>query len=317
MYLAFNELSVCSEICNYSPINIARNKINDFIKILVKAKQHKDFRGLVTTQDIHTFQISPIYSIHDWLCDPLVDIKFKTFFRTFYCQKCNYIDNKDYSLNDFQIDLGEHRYSSVGCLVASEMKESVISLETHELWLNETIDGIFSTLDDTDEISVENRQLNNISKEIHFDKLEQKLKYDDFTMLSSGQDLWEKREGLFQNLVFCDSVKDQLYKDPQRFHIVQVAKKLLRIQRYFSEYDGTYNPKELGLDARTESETVKSTPDLKALRLFQKPDSSKEYFYDHIGFTGNYCGRIHFLPDDMNRRCYIGYIGRHLRTKKY
>lgn len=318
MYIAFNELSVHEKTSNCFEKDTSRNIINEFVEILIRIKQHKEFNGLITTQDILTLQVSSKYSIHDWLNDPLVKKIYKTFFRTFYSQKCSYVDNKDYSLNDFQIDIDGHKYSSIGCLVASEMNESVISLETHKLWLNETIDGTFSNLDnDTHEINFEQRQLNNISKGIHLAKLEQKLKDEEFTMISSGQDLWEKREALFPNLVFCESVKDQLYKDSQRFHIVQVAKKLLRLQQYFLEYDGKYNPKELGLYARTESETVKSTPDLKALRLFKKPDGSEEYFYDHIGFTGNYCGRIHFLPDNIIQKCYIGYVGKHLRTKKF
>ncbi|MCS6103526.1 hypothetical protein DWV12_14525 [Clostridium botulinum] len=318
MYIAFNELSVHEEISNCAEKNTARNIINEFVKILARVKKHKEFSGLIATQDIHTFQVSSEYSIQDWLSDPLVDGKYKTFFRTLYSQRCNYIDNRDYLLNELQINVGGHKFSGIGCLVASEMNESVISLGTHELWLNEELDGILSTLDnETDEILNEYRRLNNISKEIHIDKLEEKLKSEDFSMISSGQDLWEKREALFPNLVFCESVKDQLYKDPQKFHIEQVAKKLLHMQQYFSEYDGIYNPKELGLHARTESETVKSNPDLKAFRLFKKPDGSEEYFYNHIGFTSIYCVRIHFLPDDANRKCYIGYIGKHLPTKKF
>jgi hypothetical protein len=318
MYIVFNELSVCGEICNCDQIDIARKTINDFIKILFKAKQHADFVGLITTQDIYNFQFSSNYSIKDWLSDPLVDMKLKTFYRIFCSQKCSYIEYTDYPLNEFLIEISKNKYNCIGCLVASEMKESVISLETHELWHNDMINGVFITLDnEIDKIISDNRQINNISKEVHFDNLEQKLKEDDFAMISSGQDLWEKRESIFPNLVFCNNVKDQLYKDPQRFHILQVAKKLLRIQQYFSEYDGVYNPKELGLDARTESDTVKSTPYLKALRQFEKPDGHTEYFYDHIGFTGHYCGRIHFLPDNENRKCYIGYVGKHLQTKKF
>ncbi|GEM_PF-1445148 len=318
MYIAFNELSVRKKINNCTEKDIARNIINEFIKILIRVKKHKDFCGLIATEEIHTIQILSSYNIHDWLDDPLVERKYKTFFRTFYSQKCSYIDYRDYSLNEFLIQIDKHKFNGIGCLVASEMNESVISIESHELWLNETIEGTFSTIDNnTSNIIYENRQINNISKEIHIDNLEQKLKDENFTMISSGQDLWEQREILFPNLVFCESVKDQLYKDPQRFHIVQIAKKLLRMQQYFSGYDGKYRPKELGLDARTESETVKTNPQLKALRLFKKNDGSEEYFYDHIGFTGNYCGRIHFMPNNTDKKCYIGYIGKHLPTKKY
>ncbi|MGN0462818.1 MAG: hypothetical protein ACI4HZ_10305 [Ruminococcus sp.] len=95
-------------------------------------------------------------------------------------------------------------------------------------------------------------------------------------------------------------------------------KKLERFQEYFSNCSSSYDPKELGIGARTESETVKSDTELKNLRKFQLPNGSEEYFFDHIGFTGKYSGgRIYFLPDNSNNKCYIGYIGRHLPTKKY
>lgn len=318
MYIAFNELSVHKKINNCTEEDIARDIINEFVRILIRLKKYKDFCGLIATEEIHTIQVSSSYNIHNWLNDPLVERDYKTFFRTFYSQRCSYIDYRDYSLNEFLIEIGNYKLNGIGCLVASEMNESVISINSHELWLNETIEGTLSTIDNnTSDIIYKKMQISNISKEINLVNLEQKLKDENFTMISSGQDLWEKRKVLFPNLVFCESVKDQLYKDPQRFHIIQIAKKLLRMQQYFLGYDGKYNPKELGLDARTESETVKTDPQLKNLRLFKKPDGGEEYFYDHIGFTGNYCGRIHFMPDNINKKCYIGYIGKHLPTKNY
>lgn len=318
MYTVLNELSVHPDICLDSKKENARNIINKFVELLHRINRKREFDGLITTPDIYNFQISSKYSIHDWLQDPLVDQKYKAFFRIFYSHKCSYIENNNYSLDEFKINLDNNKYNSIGCLVASERNESIISLQTHELWFNEIIEGIFSTLDNVvDEIVTESRMINNISEEKHLELLEEKIKEEHFAMLSSGQDLWENREILFPNLVFCESVKEQLYSDPEKFHIEQVAKKLIRMQQYFSNYDGLYDPKKLGLNARTESETVKSNKDLKAFRLFKKPDGTRDYFYNHIGFTGKYCGRIHFLPDDCDRKCYIGYIGKHLPTKYF
>ena len=136
--------------------------------------------------------------------------------------------------------------------------------------------------------------------------------------ITSGQDLWEKREKLYPNLIFCENVKDNLYQDSEKYHIMNVMTRLNRLQQYFSAYDGRYEPKKLGMNARTESDTVKKEPSLKNLRLFRKPDGSEEFFFNHIGFSGKYSGgRIYFLPDDANKKCFIGYIGRHLPTKKF
>ena len=95
-------------------------------------------------------------------------------------------------------------------------------------------------------------------------------------------------------------------------------KRLQRMQDYFSTCSNTYNPNDLGLDARTESDTVKADSDLRDLRKFRLPNGQEEYFFDHISFSGKYKGgRIHFLPDNVNNMCYIGYIGKHLPTKNY
>ena len=136
--------------------------------------------------------------------------------------------------------------------------------------------------------------------------------------ISSGQDLWEAREKLYPNLILCDNVKDQLYQDSEKFHILAVMKRLQCLQNYFSQYHEIYNPNELGFDARTESESVKNNPKLKNDRKFRLPDGTEVYFFDHISFTGKYTGgRIYFLPDCKNQRCHIGYIGQHLPTQKY
>lgn len=94
--------------------------------------------------------------------------------------------------------------------------------------------------------------------------------------------------------------------------------RLKKMQEYFEVSHDVYIPRELGMDARTESDSVKNDNSLNKSRLFTMPSGEKQYFYDHIGFTGKYTGgRIYFMPDVENMRCYIGYIGRHLPTKKY
>lgn len=312
MYTIFNELSSL-HVDNFDKEK-ARNIINDFVELLHKMNGKEDFRGLITTQDFFDFTISN-YSISEWLSDPIVKKSHKIFLRTFF-NKCRTIESNDYSLKEFEMTYNSQSINGIGCLVATEFKENTISLKTSLVWNAEEINGKVLTYEEgciLDEFVT----INNLSETNHFDDLEARIFEIEFSMISSGQDLWEKRESLFPNLIFCESIKDQLYKDPEKFHIEQVAKKLLRLQEYFSSYNGIYSPTELGMKARTESETVKNNRFLKGLRYFKKPDGIADYFYDHIGFTGKYCGRIHFLPDDSLKKCYIGYIGVHLPTKNH
>ena len=61
-----------------------------------------------------------------------------------------------------------------------------------------------------------------------------------------------------------------------------------------------------------EGETVESNPKLRSLREFHI-NGEKKYFEKHIIRSSGH--RIHFREEGSN--IYIGYIGKHLKTKKY
>lgn len=317
MYLAFNEAAVSEENYNGKVVQNERDIINNFIHVLIEVKKNLNLTSLIATEDFYNFRVSSTYGINDWLNDSLVKKKYKDFFRTFRNMKCNSIDKNDYPLNEFIIMMNGHALVSTGCLFALENDEDVVSVVTDKLWSNNLINGKLNSVSCSNILTTSERKVENIYDKSQIALLKSKFKSQSFKEISSGQDLWEKRKELFPNLVFCENVKAQLYKDSEKFHIDQVIKRLLGLQQYFENCDEVYNPSKLGLYARTESESVKKNPDLRALRLFKKPDGISEYFYDHIGFVGKYCGRIHFIPDNENKKCYIGYIGRHLPTKKY
>lgn len=317
MYAVMNELSFNLENSEVSEKEIARDKISEFVRTLMRVKNIKKFEGFVTTKDIYQFHIFADYGIREWLNDPLVEKRNQTSFRAIINKNCSFINSEEYTLEELKISLERVEHSSLGCLVAVMLNERVVSLNSRRIWDNEVIDGLLLTIDENEEISEEIVVVSNISKEFHVTRLEGKVVDESISMLSSGQDLWERREELFPNLIFCDRVKRQLYTDPEMFHIKQVAKKLKRMQEYFSEDNAVYRPNKLGLGARTESDTVKNSAYLSSFRVFEKPDGTKSYFYDHISFPGRYSGRIHFLPDCENKKCYIGHIGEHLETKNF
>lgn len=316
MYIILNELSTNLSLQDIAQEE-AREKINQFVKLIHSISTFSNFEGVIATADIYSFAFSPYYGIQEWLKDPYVQGSYKQFFRTIYGKRCSYIAPNDF-VNEFEVEMDNEKFISIGCLAACEMKEYIISLETHKIWENIKVNGTLKKISEDAEYEIiKDQVISNLSRNDHLNHVEKMLLDQSFSNITSGQDLWESREALFPNLIFCNSVKDQLYNDSEKFHIGQIIKKLKRMQEYFSEYNGAYNPNILGLDARTESESVKNTPELKEQRLFLKPDGTKAYFYNHVGFTGKYCGRIHFLPDDVNKLCFIGYIGKHLKTQKY
>ena len=314
MYVVFNELSVKPEISEVASSEDAKQIINNFVDYLRKLK--KVINGIIIFEEFYDFKIVQDYGISEWLKDPTIDQGRKQIFRIIRDKNCFNVDKTEYLGGEFKIRINEDDQKSEGCLIAITRDErTVVSFNTNVLWCADKINGKHSRFDEKEMLVTSEETVDNLSNIEHLDNLMAKIKEDRFNRISSGYDLWEQREKLFPDIVFCERIKDDLYKNPERYHIIPVMKRLQRFQSYFSRYDGVYKPEELGLGARTESETVKNS-ELKEYRKFEMPNGRRAYFFDHISFTGKFSdGRIHFRVEEG--KCYIGYIGRHLPTKKY
>lgn len=318
MDITFNELSLDKIFVDKIEKYHVKDCISKFVELLYSLKKNDLLDDLILVSDGQSFYE---YScINEWLSNSKVDIEKKRFLGSFFEKKCQYIDAKTFD-SQFICTIDQKELAGAGFAFACEMNSCAISVITNEVWKKEEIEGSLLRISYEDEVVQEKRKICNYSFHSNIEKFEElgiKKRIREYDNISSGQDLWENRENLFPNLVFCDCVKEQLYKDPERFHILQIMHKLKYLQDYFATYDGIYDPKKLGLNARTESDSVKDNPVLKNKRRFEKPEGGAEFFYDHIGFRGKFTGRIHFLPaPNKEKKCYIGYIGRHLETKKF
>lgn len=317
MNIVLNELSLSKENNIQSPQE-ARTIINQLVNLLHGLISHMGIRRFIVTEDFYSFSVTRDYGIQDWFKDSDVAKKDKDFMRIVLGNKCQRVDGENYVLSDFKVLIGEESSRGIGCLIAFELGGKNISLNTNSLWIKHKITGEYMVFDpDTDDIQCTEEQVDNLFHSDQVSLLQDEVLEDTFKHISSGQDLWENRTILFPHLEFCESVKNQLVEDSQKFHIKQILTKFQRMNMYFGNEETEYNPQILGLKARTESESVQQNPSLRQKRLFSKPNGEKAYFFDHISFTGNYSGRIHFLPDKVNQKCYIGYVGKHLKTKRF
>lgn len=314
MYVIFNELCEKIGLSQQNP----KEKMDQFIAFLIDVWRQNIIEGIVATNDLFELgRDDENYSFQSWLNDSAVDQEYKRFLCMYLGKYINYIEAIDVD-GEFYVDIGGRNHIGIGCTFAHEAEDILISRATHDIWKEEYVNGIYSSLDENGEIISIESSLININELVPCKKLKKIALDHVFANISSGYDLWDCREELYPNLIFCDSVKVQLYADPERFHIIKIMERLNILQNYFSQKHDFYQPKELGASARTESETVKNDPDLKKYRLFELPTGEQVYFYDHIGFTGKFsAGRIHFYPMVQEQKCYIGYIGRHLPTKNF
>lgn len=114
---------------------------------------------------------------------------------------------------------------------------------------------------------------------------------------------WEKRNELFSKIIFCDEVEEQInlldknifIRDIEFLRDIETSKKLI----------GDFH-------IHNEGETVEKNPTLRSLREFYV-NGEKKYFEKHIIRSSGH--RIHFLEE--GNKIYIGYIGKHLKTKKH
>lgn len=311
MSLVINELSLVSS--DFGSREEGKSLMEDFIDCVTQFQRITADNKIVMVGGVSNIMLTKDYSIHNWQSDKGVDKKYKDKYRSIL-NRGEYIDCDTYWNREFRIK--EYKeVNAVGCAIAYEEESYVVSFKNHDLWKRNQIAGKYYLLEENS--LYEDAAVNNISCLEHLSGLEVERKNQAVQMITSGQDLWEKREELYPHLVFCERVKIQLYQDTERIHIQGIMNKLERLEEYFSSFDGNFDYKLLGHRARCESESVENNPDLREMRRFQTPYGDSRYFFWHISFSGKYPGRIHFLPDGENRVCIIGHIGHHLPTQKF
>jgi hypothetical protein len=255
----------------------------------------------------------PGYTIHGWLGNPKVPRKEKDLFRKMV-NKGQLLEENHFLGSEFITEVsGGKSQNAIGCLAAYEWEGYVVSMRTDQLWEREEITGVYVSATDDDKAAV----VRNCCFTEHVDQLAAKEKQRAFRMVSSGRELWEKRESIYPHLIFCDCVRKQLEESRNSLHIKTIMKRLQVLEDYFCDFNGKFDKDKLGFDCREESESVKKNKKLREMRVFTLPDDSEAFFSWHISFSGNYPGRIHFMPDAQRYVGIIGYVGKHLPTMNY
>ncbi|CAA6830422.1 MAG: Unknown protein [uncultured Aureispira sp.] len=138
---------------------------------------------------------------------------------------------------------------------------------------------------------------------------------DAFNLLRTGGNLWDWREVIFPNLVFCGKTETQICALSLKSKDIQIAyDKLKKLDEGLAgKRIEDFDYKSLGITISGESKSTKR--DHGELRTFLIPKTERyELFELHIK-SGDW--RYHFFLDKETKKCYVGYIGKKLRTKKF
>lgn len=283
-----------------------------FLSVCHKITTEKNDNNFYCTEEFSLEEFVPGHMVYDWLRNPQVPKQEKDLFRKM-TNKRRLLDKSHFWNSEFIVETGGgERKSGIGCLAAYESEGYVVSMQTDLLWEQENIQGTYVTAEEDDRETV----VRNCCFMEHVDHLVAEEK-DNFRMVSSGKELWEKRESIYPHLVFCDCVKKQLEEARNSLHIKMIMKRLQILENYFQDYDGKFQKEKVGFRCREESETVKKNEKLRRMRVFELPDKSEEFFSWHISFSGNFPGRIHFIPNAKDGVGIIGYVGKHLPTTNH
>lgn len=320
MKLILNDLSYDKNITNIFNKYEIKEYIKTFVELLSLLQRERviSVKGdIESLQNILSIDFGCNYNFQKWLNDPSEDItnEHKMILKRII-EKYNIVVNEDTNSN-FYCKISENEYKSEILHKAIEGECNALSFKTIDFFSRDSIQGTHFFLDEEqNQLRVEDKIISNICDNSKITFLREECKKDKYSNIASGYDFWDNKETLFPNLLFCENVKEQIYKDPGMEHINAIIKRLEILNAYYIGHD-IFDIKTLGFNARSESDSVKNNEKLKKLRNFKKPDGSYSYFYNHISFTGIFTGRIHFLEDNNLKKIYIGYIGVHLPTAKY
>lgn len=317
MQMILNELSA-----NFPVFSREEGKkiMSSFLNVYQEVKKRIMNDSLILDKHYDYFYLAKDYHISEWRKDTTVDKEEQRLFRSILNKAVVY-DGKE--IDDVKIDVRNSEFicqekNAVGCLIAYETDNFVLSFGTHAFWKNKIIKGMYSTLDDfetiKEPIEVEVRNISDVEdvSQIDEDCIEQMN--ERYRNVKNGRELLQHNEEWFPAIQFCENAIEQLKNENTLMNIQQIIKKLSELNEYFSNLKGKFDMKAL---KNCSPETEVTLKHYKEEHTFLTPEGKAELFSFHLRFTGTYAGRIFFKPDLKERKCIVAYIGRKLKNQTY
>ena len=186
-----------------------------------------------------------------------------------------------------------------------------VNCPTKSIWKRDQLDVIFNELlPDGSSIAEVSETVNSLAAACHATAISDRLVSEERTRITSFTEMWDKRQFVFNDLVFGPDVPGQL-RDLNQGYVTTVRDKLAALDsdaRRWRESGGAA-PSWSTL-VTDESASVKQSPKLSEYRRFTSTSGEKELFLWHARF--GHSGRIHLRVDASRLTVEIGYIGDHL-----
>jgi hypothetical protein len=205
--------------------------------------------------------------------------------------------------------INEYFYNSIsndGGLACSDIWNTIaVSFLSNEQWDTDNLKLQKQTIVNDDNIQKTDIDIRHTSKIEHLESHQEffnNLEIEKRLNITQ-ENFWKKREEFFPNkIVFCKELEEQI-KTIDRdifYQAINILRDIETDKKLITDYSHS-----------GESQSVRNSENLKRLRYFTI-ENEKIYFDNHLKFSSH---RIYFTKQDG--KIYIGYIGKHLPTKRF
>jgi hypothetical protein len=313
---------VLNELSLQPPANdkvAARQRMIELVETLSTATRLGVKRVLRTHRDLKYEELGPDYLVANWMNDNGVDREARRYFLNLATKAPYLVDVADSTIED-RADASDFFFEedrALGLGAAFLLDSLAISFRSTPRWHFHRLGVKWVQLDDEGEIIDEMVEVLHACSKDHVLEHAEWIRKRLSGPIRDGSDLWERREILFPNLQFCESVAPQLSAlragDP-KLHFVE--KKLSELEQFchnWQKQEGKFDYKDI--PGRGGPESQPTLDKYGYLRVFRCPDGSEQLFTFHVRLTISW--RLHYFPLSEKRQLIIGYVGEHLPTVKF
>ncbi|MCW2276739.1 hypothetical protein [Heliophilum fasciatum] len=298
------------------PVELAGREVMDqMLDVCRAAIAQGAERVLRTRESLFALEIMPGYSLVRWLNDAHVEKEKKQLFKALI-GKGTFLQALDHDQGCVEFNFDGQEALALGA--AYLFGGLAVSLPAHERWHMHEVLLKMMALRDDEELEEEEVLVPHATSLAHLQEHRQWMEKERKPLITSGEELWQRRKALFPALRFCPRVQDQLAAcDPA---VLQpIYKRLDALNQAFQNAAERDTASALPLTligSKVTPETAETLQRYEQEHTFLDPDGEWRLFSWHVRLTpGKW--RIFFADDPERQGAIIGHIGEKLPTVRY
>lgn len=311
--MVLNELSLRTPAAD---IPTAQKLMSELIGTVRQATTSGVKRVLRTSDEINTIELAPGYPVARWRNDSTVNREERSFFRTLTSKAPFWTDVAEEIKGNFDLSQVWHQGEEArGLGFAVVIDALAVSLISEACWDCSRLEVELRRLDENEDLIDERLEIIHASRSNHVQEHSDWINNRIRSRVVNGLELWNRKDELFPNLIFCEVVSEQLQSLGAENPILQLVKnRLSELEDYCKGWtDEVFEPKILR-NVSPESQVTLQNPKYSKERTFVCPDGKERVFSWHAKLSFGW--RIYFFPNEQ-RKMIVGYVGCHLRTVRY